>query len=270
MVFRHPRRATRAQMSARGWQSVQRRLLLELGRDNVVARAVFPPFVLRWMPGASYPTTLATHHARDERAILTVAPSVLDSATMMHPVTVTWETGDGSIGEVWVSRDGGPEKMLVRGPGGTHRIASLAATSGYLFNLYTGENATVLRRSLTLLPAPSASHENDSGRIAPLTLTTHLARRLVQQRLHLRWYGGVVPALLGRFPCPVWRLPASIGASLRMVCDGEARALARGLAGEIRGGVVVRTVASAMVALLSVRGRATACRANRGAFSRLG
>jgi hypothetical protein len=217
----------RKQCAEMGWHHLQRRLLRELGRDNTVAPAPLPPYVLRWASGASHPATVSIEDAPDRTARLIATPPALPSATMMHPLTLDWETGDGSTGTLWMSRDGGPETLLARGPGGKFHFPSVAATSGYVFKLYTGAADTELRRSLVLLPAPVAS--GTGGRRTQARQTAYLARRLAGQRLHLWWYHRFMRALLGRSRHLIWRLPAAISASVRFLCDGPARSLARGL-----------------------------------------
>ena len=62
--------------------------------------------------------------------------------------TITWNTGDGSTGQVYVSEDGGPERLCVEGSTGSTPVAWIQAGKTFEFRLYAGtEHAKVLAKT---------------------------------------------------------------------------------------------------------------------------
>jgi hypothetical protein len=54
--------------------------------------------------------------------------------------TITWDTGDGSMGEVYVSVNGLPEKLFFRGAKGTRDAPWINDRGICTFSLYRGTN----------------------------------------------------------------------------------------------------------------------------------
>ena len=52
--------------------------------------------------------------------------------------TITWSTGDGSFGQVYVSAPGEPEKMVSQGNGGTFQVPWIYPHP-YGFRVYAGK-----------------------------------------------------------------------------------------------------------------------------------
>ncbi len=166
---------------------------------------------------------------RESRAKLIVQPNSLPIDAMMSAVTVEWETGSEAIGQLWLSRDGGPEFFFARGARGAITAPGFASTSAYLFTLYTGEDFCTILRSLVVLSAPADTGDTPRRWLREARHTAHLARRLLSQKLHLWWYYTVLSRLCSHLAYPVWRGPSALFACLRVLVDGEAGALSRHL-----------------------------------------
>jgi hypothetical protein len=62
--------------------------------------------------------------------------------------TVTWNTGDGSEGQVFVSEGGAPDRMFASGPSGSVAAPWIQAGTTYEFRLYAGtQHAKVLAKT---------------------------------------------------------------------------------------------------------------------------
>lgn len=70
------------------------------------------------------------------------APSITPaSATVpfgQTSITLTWDTGDGSVGQVWVRYNATAEKLLAQNPSGSVAITFLVNSGDYTFTLYKG------------------------------------------------------------------------------------------------------------------------------------
>lgn len=214
-------------ISGHVWQWVQQRLLLALGRDNRVASRESGT-VHRFSPDASEPLRLHVKAGRVRSAILDADPNPVLIASITT-TTISWDTEDGSIGEVWVSRDGGPESLLAHGASGRQAVPWIAEGSGYVFTLYVGAEFTVSVRTLAVLTLPSHLARGRHGSALQLRLTARLARRLMRQRFHLWFYFHFLSTVLNRCQDPVWHLPACVLATIRVGFDRDAQALSEGL-----------------------------------------
>ena len=76
--------------------------------------------------------------------------------------TISWDTGDGTVGQVWVSEDGGHEKLFVEGVNGSSEVGWINAGSVYEFRLYAGRDRSVLLRHhvVTRLVDPGVGGES--------------------------------------------------------------------------------------------------------------
>lgn len=62
--------------------------------------------------------------------------------------TVSWNTGDGSGAQVYVSVDGGPEALFAAGPPGSAAVPWIEAGKTFEFRLYAGtEHAKMLSKT---------------------------------------------------------------------------------------------------------------------------
>jgi hypothetical protein len=73
---------------------------------------------------------------------------------------ITWTTGDSQGGEVWVSENGGPEKLFLNGSEGSGKANWICRDRIYEFHLYSGRGRANLLNTLTVTRAADApSHE---------------------------------------------------------------------------------------------------------------
>jgi hypothetical protein len=81
-------------------------------------------------------------------ATLTASPNPVPAAGEAGTTTITWNTADGTAGQVYVSVDGGPESIFGGGPPGSAAAPWIQAGKTYEFRLYAGtEHATVLAKT---------------------------------------------------------------------------------------------------------------------------
>jgi hypothetical protein len=72
------------------------------------------------------------------RARLSAAPNPVPVTATQGSATLTWTTGDGSVGQIYVSRNGEPEKLVTQGAEGSTRVSWIELGSTYDFTLYAG------------------------------------------------------------------------------------------------------------------------------------
>ena len=70
----------------------------------------------------------------------------------MGTTTVSWDTGDGEVGEVYASRDGAPEVLFAGGVEGSQEAPSIIMGSTYEFRLYAGTESTPLLATVVVTP----------------------------------------------------------------------------------------------------------------------
>jgi hypothetical protein len=86
-------------------------------------------------PAASLPT-------------ISASPNPVSIGEGPGTTTVSWNTGDGSDGQVFVSEDGAPEKMFAIGPAGSAPAQWIQAGKTFEFRLYAGsDHAKVLAKT---------------------------------------------------------------------------------------------------------------------------
>ena len=82
-----------------------------------------------------------------------LAPRAQTAPVTADPITsgseggstqIVWDTGDGSVGEVYVSVDGGPETLFATGARGSQEAPWVGAGSSYEFRLYRGTGRAAL------------------------------------------------------------------------------------------------------------------------------
>ena len=78
-------------------------------------------------------------------ATITASPNPVSIGEGLGTTTVTWNTGDGSAGQVFVSENSAPDKMFASGPSGSVAAPWIRAGTTFEFRLYAGtEHAKVL------------------------------------------------------------------------------------------------------------------------------
>ena len=77
-------------------------------------------------------------------ATVTASPNPVPVGQGPGTTTVSWNTGDGSGGQVYVSSDGGEEAIFASGPPGSAAAPWIEAGKTYEFRLYAGTEHTKL------------------------------------------------------------------------------------------------------------------------------
>jgi hypothetical protein len=78
-------------------------------------------------------------------ATISASPNPVATGDGPGTTTVTWNTGDASAGQAFVSEDGGAETLFASGPAGSVAAPWIQAGKTFEFRLYAGtEHATVL------------------------------------------------------------------------------------------------------------------------------
>jgi hypothetical protein len=82
-------------------------------------------------------------------ASITADPNPVPAGDGPGKTTVNWQTTDGTIGEVYVSKDGAAETLFARGARGPAPAPWIVIDSTYEFRLYSGtDHKTVLARTI--------------------------------------------------------------------------------------------------------------------------
>ncbi len=101
---------------------------------------LMPLFVLAACNPSKTPEANASPGA--STATITASPNPVPAGQQAGTTTVTWNTGDGSAAEVYVSPGGGPEAVFAAGPSGSVAAPWIAAGITYEFRLYAGTEHT--------------------------------------------------------------------------------------------------------------------------------
>ena len=81
-------------------------------------------------------------------ATITASPNPVTTGEGSGTTTITWNTGDGTAGQVYVSEDGAPETLFAAGSTGSAPAPWIRAGKTFEFRLYAGtDHATVLGKT---------------------------------------------------------------------------------------------------------------------------
>jgi len=76
---------------------------------------------------------------------LEASPNPVPAGAGNGTTTIKWATGGGRMGEEYLSKDGGPEKLFTKGTRGSREAKWIATGAIYRFRLYvSGERTTPL------------------------------------------------------------------------------------------------------------------------------
>jgi hypothetical protein len=93
-------------------------------------------------------TATTTESASGARITASPNPVVIKSG--LGKTTIGWNTGDGSPGQVYVSRDGGPDTLVTQGAEGSDELSWIEFGPEYEFRLYAGLEHRQLLASVTI------------------------------------------------------------------------------------------------------------------------
>jgi len=82
------------------------------------------------------------------RATISAEPNPVPPGADLGTTIITWRTGDGRPGQVYVSQDGGSETLFAAGPDGSEQANWIRAGSKYDFRLYAGIDHTSMLGSV--------------------------------------------------------------------------------------------------------------------------
>ena len=81
-------------------------------------------------------------------ATIAASPNPVTIGEEPGTTTITWNTGDGTTGQVYVSEDGAPETLFTSGPPGSAPAPWIRVGKTFEFRLYAGtEHAKVLAKT---------------------------------------------------------------------------------------------------------------------------
>ncbi len=110
--------------------------------DETLAFNAFPqqpaPSSVTQEGAETEPETPRTQPAEATGARITAVPNPVAIQSDRGMITLSWNTGDGSIGQVYVSQDGGQEQLVKEGAEGSGDINWIQPGSVYEFRLYAG------------------------------------------------------------------------------------------------------------------------------------
>ena len=118
-------------------------------RFILTAAALLPLFFFAaCKPSKNPEATASPGSPAASAATITASPNPVPAGEGVGTTTVTWNTGDDTAGQVYVSVDGGPESIFGGGPPGSAEASWIQAEKRYEFRLYAGtEHATVLAKT---------------------------------------------------------------------------------------------------------------------------
>ena len=93
-----------------------------------------------------------TAHPSKNGASISASPNPVPPGRQSGETTITWDTGSGEAGEVYVSKGGGPEHLFSRGQSGSEKADWIAAHTRYEFRLYEGSTHKKLLSTVQVVP----------------------------------------------------------------------------------------------------------------------
>jgi hypothetical protein len=90
-----------------------------------------------------------TDQAAKAKPVLTASPNPVPAGDLDQPLAATqisWNTGNKTIGELYVRVNRSPERLLGRGPSGTIKIGWIQFDSTYEFRLYAKKHSRLLAK----------------------------------------------------------------------------------------------------------------------------
>lgn len=107
-------------------------------------------------------------------ATLSASPNPVPAGSGPGTTTITWNTGDGSVGLVYVSQDGSPESLFAQGSSGSQSASWITPGSVYSFRLYAATAPSTVLASVTVTRQPlSSGEEGPAGPSAFLSLAAY-------------------------------------------------------------------------------------------------
>jgi hypothetical protein len=86
-------------------------------------------------------------------ASIQAQPNPVPAGEGLGTTTIVWKTGDGSQGQVYVSEDGGEDKLFDSGTNGSTQAPWIRTGSIYEFRLYAGSDHKTMLASVKVTRA---------------------------------------------------------------------------------------------------------------------
>jgi hypothetical protein len=86
-------------------------------------------------------------------------PNPVPAGAGLGRTTIAWTTLAKGDAEVWVSQNGGPEQLFVRGASGSIDAPWIASGSSYEFRLYTGQQPRRLLAKVVVTTVNPEDHD---------------------------------------------------------------------------------------------------------------
>jgi hypothetical protein len=118
-------------------------------RFTLTAVVLLPLFFFAACNSSNNPEATASSASPSaSAATITASPNPVPAGEGVGTTTITWNTEDGTAGQVYVSVDGGPEASFGGGLPGSSAAPWIQTGKKYEFRLYAGtEHATVLGKT---------------------------------------------------------------------------------------------------------------------------
>jgi hypothetical protein len=94
--------------------------------------------------------TAAASRVPQTPATINATPNPVLAGSGMGTTTISWTTGDGSNGQIYVSADGEPEQIFATAPKGSADAAWIQAGKSYEFRLYGAGHAKLLGKIVVI------------------------------------------------------------------------------------------------------------------------
>jgi hypothetical protein len=141
--------------------------------------------------GRLIPTDGVRSPSTQVEASLTASPNPVPAGDGLGTATIAWSTGDGSVGQVYVSEDGGPEKLFAQDPAGSVDAPWIRTGAEYEFRLYAGtERRTLLNAVMVTRGAEGIRPTVDTGATKVAWLGLAILVTLGAYYAYRRRYGG--------------------------------------------------------------------------------
>ena len=113
-------------------------------KQFILTTAVLLPlfFLAACNPSKTPEGNVSSQSPGTSTATITASPNPVPASQQSGTTTVTWNTGDGSAGQVYVSVDGGTEALFAAGPSGANAASWIEAGKTFEFRLYAGTEHT--------------------------------------------------------------------------------------------------------------------------------
>lgn len=132
------------------------------GTEILISQGAGMSFTLPWIAlGNTYTFTLysGTAHTTVLKSVIVSTQTAADISASPNPVsvagalgttTITYSTGSGSAGQVYVSVNGGADILISQGAGGTFAVPWIVPGNTYVFTLYAGTTHSTAEKSVTV------------------------------------------------------------------------------------------------------------------------